>query len=120
MAKERIAKKHRTLPTLEGLAATLESVAAALDRLSDQMLAGFSFFGERVGSLEIKVDALGDRVSSLEVKFDGLEFATAANTSKIEGLHRRIDDIVEMYAPRRELAETNRRLGRVEGHLGLA
>lgn len=99
MTKERPAKKHRTLPTLEG-------VAAALDRLSNQMLAGFIFFGERVGALEIRMDSL--------------EFGIAACNSKIEGVHRRIDDIVDTRAKRDELAATNLRVTRIEGHLGLA
>ncbi|HEY4507713.1 MAG TPA: hypothetical protein VJJ47_02465 [Candidatus Paceibacterota bacterium] len=103
MTKRKLPRKHRTPPTLEGL-------AASIDNLSLQMMNGFSFFGERVGSLEVRMDSLEERVNLLDVSL----------TSKIEGLHRRMDDVVETRVSRKDLAATNKRVGRIEGHLKLA
>ena len=105
---------------VDRLAVGIETLAVKLEDFGEKMMAGFSFFGERVGALEIRTDSLETKVDSLGTKMDALEFEVTANTSKIEGVHRRIDDVVETRARRDELAATNVRVGRIEGHLGLA
>lgn len=81
-----------------------------LEKLAAMVAEGFAFVTAEIREVRADVRDLRGRVDFLE---------TSTN-AKFFSLNNRIDEIIDTRAKRAELAATDVRVTRIEGHLGLA
>lgn len=97
---------------------TVPSGKMTLEKLAAMVAEGFDFMrNELRGEFRSEIKILSERIDVLSERTDFLEASTNA---KFFALNNRIDDILDTRSKRDDLAATNVRVTRIEGHLGLA
>lgn len=95
----------------KGLTKKLKNVT--IDDLAIMVQQGFNELGQRIESLDVKIDDVENR---LEEKIDGVEKRL---TGRIAGLERRMDDIVYNFSTREEMKKMDVRVSKIERKVGI-